>query len=105
MIFDNKQFKVPYDSYVSANNQVFDADVFIELPTEEDFLYSNCVTIFFIVDKTNSRKYFQYNFYKNFSNKELKQTDLKGYNPFGVFLFFKDKDFLESFKATNHLVI
>jgi hypothetical protein len=105
MIFDNKQFKVPYDSYVSANNQVFDADVFIELPTEEKFSYYDCVSIFFIVDDTDTRRYFQFGYYETFSNKELKETNLKGYSPFGVYLFFKDKPFLESFKATNQFIV
>ncbi|RXR30678.1 hypothetical protein EQG68_11510 [Flavobacterium piscinae] len=104
MIFDNKQFKVPYDSYVSVNNQVFDADVYIELPTEEKFSYSNCVVIFFIPDLPN-RKYFQYNFYKTFSDKELKEADTKGYEPYGVYLFFKDEKFLEDFKRTNNFVV
>ena len=105
MIFDNKQFKVPFDSYVSANNQVYDADVYIELPTEEEFSYSNCVAIFFIVDKNNIRRYFQFGYFENFTNKELKNTDLKGYSPFGVYLFFKNDTFLESFKTTNKFII
>jgi hypothetical protein len=105
MIFDNKQFKVPYDSYVSTNNQVFDADVYIELPTEDKFSYSNCVAIFFIIDKTNTRRYFQFGYFETFSDKELKETDLKGYNPFGVYLFFKDVSFLESFKSTNKFIV
>ncbi len=105
MIFDNKQFKVPYDSYVSASNQVFDADVFIELPTEEKFSYSSCVAIFFIVDNTNTRRYIEFNYFETFSNKELKETPFKGRNPFGAYLFFKDKSFLESFKATNKFII
>jgi hypothetical protein len=104
MIFDNKQFKVPYDSYISANNQVVNADVFIELPTEEEFSFSNCVAIFFIPDLPN-RKYFQYKFYKIFSHKELKETDMKGFSPYGVYLFFKNEEFLEDFKRTNRFVI
>lgn len=105
MIFDNKQFKVPYDSYVSADNQVFDVDIYIELPTSEKFSYSNCVVIFFIVDKTNTRRYFQFGLFKIFSDKELKEIDLKGYNPFGVYIFFKDNSFLESFMDTNKFII
>ncbi len=105
MIFDNKQLKVPYDSYVSVNNQVFDADIYIKLPTDEKFSYSNCVVIFFIVDKTDTRRYFQFNHFKTFSDKELKEIDLKGYSPFGVYLFFKEKSFLESFKITNKFII
>jgi hypothetical protein len=105
MIFDNKQFKVPYDSYVSVNRQVSDADVYIELPTEEKFSYSNCVVIFFIVENVFARRYFQFNYFETFSNKELEDIDLKGYNPYGVYLFFKDVDFLESFKATNPFII
>lgn len=104
MIFNNTQFKVPYDSYISVNNQVFDADVYIELPTEERFSYSNCVAIFFIPDLPN-RKYFQYKFYKTFSDKELKETDMKGLKPYGVYLFFKDEKFLEDFKRTNSFVV
>ena len=105
MIFDNKQFKVPYDAYVSVNSQVFDADVLIELPTEEKFLFSDCVVIFFIVDNTNTRRYFEFNYFKTFSDKELNETAFKGRNPFGVYLFFKDKSFLESFKTTNQFII
>ena len=105
MIFDNSQFKVPYDSYISVNNQVFDADVFIGLPTAEEFSYSNCVAIFFIFDNTNTRRYFEFDYYETFSNKELKETAFKGRNPFGVYLFFKDKSFLESFKATNQFIV
>lgn len=104
MIFDNKQVKVPSNSYVSVNNQVFDADIYIELPTEDDFSFYNCVAIFFIPDLPN-RKYFQYKFYKIFSQKELKETDMRGYSPYGVYLFFKDDKFLQDFKRTNRFVV
>ena len=105
MLFDNTQFKVPYDSYVSVNSQVFDADVYIELPTEQKFSFSNCVVIFFFSDDNGIRRYFQYSFHKTFSNKELKETDMKGFNPYGVYLFFKDEKFLEDFKNTNTFII
>jgi hypothetical protein len=81
------------------------AGVFIELPTEEKFSFSNCVAIFFIVNHTNTRQYFQFGYYETFSDKDLKESDLKGYSPYGVYLFFKDKSFLESFKSTNKFII
>ena len=105
MVFDNKQFKVPYDSYVSVNNQVFDADVYITLPTQENFSYSNCVAVFFVTDETVTRRYCQFGFYECFSNDTLKDINFKGYFPLGVYLFFKDKKFLEDFKATNKYII
>ena len=104
MIFDNKQFKIPHDSYVSVNNKVFDADVYIELPTEEIFSFSDCIAIFFISDVL-TRKYFQFDYFKTFSNKELNKINLRGYNPYGVYLFFKDEQFLEDFKLTNKFII
>lgn len=105
MIFDDKN-TMPFDSYVTVKSQVFNADVYIELPTEEIFSFSDCVAIFFILDADNlpNRKYIQYLYFKTFSNKELKETNLKGFNPFGVYLFFKDELFLESFKATNKFI-
>jgi len=104
MIFDNKQFKIPRNSYVSVNNKVFDADVYIELPTEEIFSFSDCIAIFFISDVL-TRKYFQFDYFKTFSNKELNKINLRGYNPYGVYLFFKDEQFLEDFKLTNKFII
>ena len=104
MIFDNKQFKIPRNSYVSVNNKVFDADVYIQLPTEEIFSFSDCIAIFFISDVL-TRKYFQFDYFKTFSNKELNKINLRGYNPYGVYLFFKDEQFLEDFKLTNKFII
>ena len=75
MIFDNKQFKIPRNSYVSVNNKVFDADVYIELPIEEIFSFSDCIAIFFISDVL-TRKYFQFDYFKTFSNKELNKINL-----------------------------
>jgi len=105
MIYDNKQSKVPYDAYISVNNQVYDADVYIKLPTEEKFSFSNCVVIFFIIDNTDTRRYFRFDFFEVFTDKELKDINLKGYEPFGVYLFFKDSLFLESFKSSNKYII
>ena len=107
MIYDNKELKVPYDSYVSVNKSIIDADIFIETKNQplNPFDFKNCVVIFFIVNKYGVRNYFKYDYYESFSNSELDKLDFGKYSPYGFYVFFKGTDFLEDFIKTNHLII
>lgn len=105
MLFDNKKFKVPTYCYVSVNNQINDADIYIEKDTTEEFLYTNCVAIFFATEGTDTRFYYHFGYFEKFSNDNLHEGYMKKYNFTGVMLFFKDETFLEDFKKTNRHIV
>lgn len=104
MIFDNRQLKVPFESYVTVDGENIKADVYIEIPNDTEFSFENCVVIYFSSNGL-TRRYFKYSYFKTFSDKDIEYIDLGGYDKFGIYLFFKDEEFLNAFKLSNKFII
>lgn len=107
MIYLKEQKSFPENSFVKVKNKYYTPDVFLKFPITEKFCYEKCVVIFFVVNnKTGERNYFQNKYFEIFSNIELNEIDLKGYsNYFGIFIFYKNEEFLNDFLTTNKSII